>query len=120
MIIAKAVSRCAIVSVSLALFAFSPAGAQPKPATSKTVFENDKVAVIDSVSKPGEGLPTGVRGGEILYYLSGGKIERTFADGTKATVTRKTGQALVNSEMRPYSTMNVGSTTVHVIAVKLK
>ena len=120
MIILKCVSITAVAFASLVLIASLPAEAQPKPPTTKTVFENDKVAVIDSISKPGEGLPTGVRGGEILYYLSGGKIERTFADGTKATVTRKTGQALVNSEMRPYSTMNVGSTTVHVIAVKLK
>ena len=116
----KAVSRGAFLFASLALIASTPVGAQPKPATSKTVFENDKVAVIDSISKPGEGLPSSVRGGMILYYLSGGKVERTYADGTKETVTRKTGQALVNSEMRPYSTMNTGSTTVHVVAIRLK
>ncbi len=120
MITLKAISRGAFVFVSLTLIASSPVGAQPKPAASKTVFENDKVTIIDSVTKPGEGLPSSVRGGLILYYLSGGKVERTYADGTKETVTRKTGQALVNSEMRPYSTMNTGSTTVHVIAIRLK
>ncbi len=120
MITLKGVSKTAVAFASLVLIASLPAGAQPKPAMSKTVFDNDKVTIIESVSKPGEGLPTGVRGGEILYYLSGGKIERTFADGTKATVTRKTGQAVMNSEMRAYSTLNIGSTTVHVIAVKLK
>ena len=82
----KGVSRTAVAFASLVLIASLPDGAQPKPATNKTVFENViKVAVIRSVSKPGEGLPTGVRGEEVLYYLSGGKIERTFADGTKAT-----------------------------------
>ena len=120
MITPKAISRGAFAFVSLALIASSPACAQPKQATSKTVFENDKITVTDSVTKPGEGLPSSVRGGMILYYLSGGKVERTYADGTKETVTRKTGQALVNPEMRPYSTMNTGSTTVHVIAIKLK
>lgn len=120
MITFKAISRGAFVFVSLALVASSPAGAQPKPAMSKTVFENDKLTVTDTVTKPGEGLPSSVRGGMILYYLSGGKVERTYADGTKETVTRKAGQALVNSEMRPYSTMNIGSTTVHVIAIRLK
>jgi hypothetical protein len=121
MIALKGVSSGAFVFVSLVLIGSSlQADAQPKPAMSKTVFENDKITVIDSVSKPGEGLPSSVRGGMILYYLSGGKVERTFADGTKETVTRKTGQALVNSEMRPYSTMNTGSTTLHVIAIKLK
>jgi hypothetical protein len=56
----------------------------------------------------------------ILYYLSGGTVERTYADGTKESVTRKTGQSLVNSEKRPYATMNTGTTTVHVIAIRLK
>ncbi|HET7084783.1 MAG TPA: hypothetical protein VFI23_08440 [Rhizomicrobium sp.] len=120
MITRKFISSSAFAVLSLALIASSPAGAQSKPATSKTVFENGKITVIDSVSKPGEGLPSGVRGGMILYYLSGGTVERTFADGKKETVVRKTGQSLVNSEMRPYSTLNTGSTTVHVIAIRLK
>ena len=87
--------------MSLALIAFSPAGAQPKQGVSKTVFENDKIIVMDSVIKPGEGLPSADRSGAIYYYLSGSKVERTFADGTKETVTRKTGQSLVNTEKRP-------------------
>jgi hypothetical protein len=114
------VSRGAILSVSLALIAFSPAGAQPKPGMSKIVFENDKVIVMDSIIKPGEGLPSADRSGAIYYYLSGSKVERTFADGTKETVTRKTGQSMVNTEKRPYSVMNTGTTTAHVISVKLK
>jgi hypothetical protein len=120
MISFKAVSRSAIVSVSLVLIAFSPAGAQPKPGMSKTVFENDKVVVLDTVVKPGEGLPSADRSGAIYYYISGGKVERTFADGTKETVSRKTGQALMNSEKRPYAVANTGTTTVHVISFKLK
>jgi hypothetical protein len=56
----------------------------------------------------------------ILYYLTGGTVERTFADGTKSTVTRKTGQALVNTEKRPYAVENTGTTTAHVIAIRLK
>jgi hypothetical protein len=120
MISSRNVSRGAILSVSLALIAFSPASAQPKQGVSKTVFENDKVIVMDSVIKPGEGLPSADRSGAIYYYLSGSKVERTFADGTKETVTRKTGQALVNTEKRPYSVVNTGTTTAHVISIKLK
>jgi hypothetical protein len=120
MINPNAVSRGAIVSVALALIAVSSAGAEPKAGMSKTVFENDKVLVMDSVIKPGEGLPSADRSGAIYYYLSGSKVERTFADGTKETVTRKTGQALVNTEKRPYSVVNIGSTTAHVISIKLK
>lgn len=118
MIPAKAVF--ATLSVSLALIMSLPAGAQPKQGMSKTVFENDKVVVMDSVVKPGEMLPSADRGGMIYYYISGGKIERTFADGTKETVTRKTGQAMVNTEKRPYAVENTGTTTAHVIGIRLK
>lgn len=110
----------ATLFVSFALIASLPAAAQPKQGMSKTVFENDKVAVLDTVIKPGETLPSADRGGMILYYITGGKVERTFADGTKETVTRKTGQALVNAEKRPYAVENTGTTTTHVIAIRLK
>jgi hypothetical protein len=120
MINLKSISNGAFVFASVALMASVPAIAQPKSATSKIVFENEKLSITDSMTKPGEGLPSASRGGMILYYLSGGTVERTYADGTKETVTRKTGQALVNPEKRPYATMNTGTTTVHVIAIRLK
>jgi hypothetical protein len=120
MITLKSLSRGAFVFASLALIASLPAGAQPKPGMSKTVFENDKVIITEAIIKPGEGLPSADRSGAIYYYLSGSKVERTFADGTKATVAHKAGEAMVNTEKRPYSVVNTGSTTAHVIAVKLK
>ncbi len=120
MLALKVIYRGAFVFASLALIASLPAGAQPKMTVTKTVFENDKVVVMDTIIKPGEGLPSADRSGAIYYYLLGGKVERTFADGTKVTVSHKTGEALVNTEKRPYSVVNTGSTTTHVIAVKLK
>lgn len=120
MIILKGVSRTAVAFATLVLIASLPAGAQPKMTETKTVFENDKVAVMDTIIKPGEGLASADRGGMIYYYLTGGKVERTFADGTKATVAHKVGDALVNTEKRPYSVVNTGSTTQHVIAIRLK
>ena len=62
---------------------------------SKTVFENDKILVDDNVLKPGEESPSQDRSGRVLYYISGGTLERTFADGTKESVVRKTGQSLM-------------------------
>jgi hypothetical protein len=120
MITLKDISNSAFVIASVALIASSPAVAQPKPGMTKTVFENDKVAVQDNVLKPGDESPSQDRGGLILYYISGGTVERTFTDGTKETVTRKTGQALVNPEKRPYAVTNTGKTTLHVITIKLK
>ena len=116
----KSISSSAFVIASLVLIAPLPAGAQAKPGMTKTVFENDKIAVMDNVLKPGEESPSQDRAGLILYYLSGGTVERTFADGTKQTVTRKTGQSLVNPEKRPYAVTNTGKTTLHVITIKLK
>lgn len=116
----KAVSRGAIVFLPLALIAFSPAIAQPKPGMSKTVFENDKIQVGDNVLKPGEQSPSQDRSGRVLYYISGGTLERTFADGTKETIVRKTGQSMMNTEKRLYAVENTGKTTVHVITIKLK
>ena len=75
---------------------------------------------MDNVLKPGEESPSQDRAGLILYYISGGTVDRTFADGKKETVTRKTGQALVNPEKRPYAVTNTGKTTLHVITIKLK
>jgi hypothetical protein len=120
MITLKNTSRSAFLIASLALIVPSPAGAQPKPGMTKTVFENDKITVVDNVLKPGEESPSQDRGGLILYYISGGTVERTFADGKKETITRKTGQALVNPEKRPYAVTNTGKTTLHVITIKLK
>ena len=116
----KTISRSALFAVSLALIPSSPAGAQPKPGTTKTVFDNEKITVVDNVLKPGEESPSQDRAGLILYYISGGTVERTFADGKKETVTRKTGQSLVNPEKRPYAVTNTGKTTLHVITIKLK
>ena len=120
MITLKNTARSTFLIASLALIALSPAGAQPKPGTTKTVFENEKITVVDNVLKPGEESPSQDRAGLILYYISGGTVERTFADGKKETVTRKTGQSLVNPEKRPYAVTNTGKTTLHVITIKLK
>lgn len=121
MIALKDVSRSAFALLSLVLVASGPAGAQtPPPGTAKTVFEDSKIVVTDNVLKPGEGSPSTDRGGLVLYYISGGTVERTFNDGTKQTVTRKTGQALMNPEKRPYAVTNTGKTTLRVITIKMK
>jgi hypothetical protein len=120
MITLKNISSSAFVIASVALIASSSAHAQIKQGTTKTVFENDKIAVQDNVLKPGEESPSQDREGQILYYISGGTVERTFGDGSKETVTRKTGQALPNPEKRPYAVTNTGKTTMHVVAIKLK
>ena len=50
--------------------------------------------------------------------ISGGTFERTFADGTKQTVTRKSGETALVTEKRAYGVRNAGTaTTIHLIEV---
>jgi hypothetical protein len=97
----------------------SPAQTTP-PYTTKVISENEKLQVSDVVIKPGEGGAMRSREGLFTYSISGGSLQRTYADGTKEVVTRKSGESFLNKEKRPYSTKNVGKTTIHLIAVQLK
>jgi hypothetical protein len=86
----------------------------------KVLAENDKVQVIDNVAPPGAISPMISRLGLVAYYVKGGTSERTYADGKKEVIERKTGETFIVTEQRPYSLKNVGKTTMHVITVRLK
>jgi hypothetical protein len=105
----------------LAIALFSAAlGATPlfaAEATQKTLAKSDKLTVIDVVEKPGDTGAMATRLGQVIYVISGGTFERTFADGTKQTVTRKDGETALITEKRGYSVRNAGTTTIHLIEV---
>ena len=84
--------------------------------TRNILVANEKVQVWDVVIRPGETGPMQSREGMFIYHVTGGTLERSFADGSKQVVTRKTGEALVVAEKRPYSSKNIGSTTIHLIS----
>jgi mannose-6-phosphate isomerase-like protein (cupin superfamily) len=86
----------------------------------KVIAENDKMRVTEAIGKPGEATPSIVRTGQLYYYVQGGTAELTYADGTKTTVERKTGQALIVTEKRAYSAKNIGKTTLRVLNITLK
>ena len=88
--------------------------------TVKTLAEDATSQVLDVVEHPGDASAAAKRTGNIIYVISGGTLERTFADGTKQTTTRKAGEAAIISEKRPYAVKNVGTTTVHLIEVVKK
>ena len=103
--------------------AFAAAGSNPLLAAetkTKVLAENDKVQVIDNLAPPGAISPMTSRLGWVAYYVTGGKSERTYADGTKEAVERKAGETFIVTEKRPYALKNVGTTTIHVITVRLK
>ena len=115
------------LAFSTAAFAQSMApekgGAMQKTAHQRTITmlaENEKVLVSDVVYQLGDTGATSLKDGLVVYHLSGGTIERTFADGSKKVVTYKAGQTTIIAEKRPYSTQNIGKTAVHEIVVQLK
>jgi hypothetical protein len=89
-------------------------------ATQKVLAENEKLKVIDVVQKPGDTGPMASRQGLVVHWVTGGKVERTYADGTKEVMTRKSGETALITEKRQYSVKNVGTTTTHLIEVQLK
>ena len=107
---------CASACLALPAMAQTPAAAV-NPEMTKVLAENAKTTVSDNVLKPGESGPMAVRNGGAFYYVTGGTFELTYQDGTKKTVTRKTGTATLSTEAKAYSPKNIGKTTIHVIAV---
>jgi len=107
------------LAISLALSA--PAFAQ---VPAKPLAENSKAAVSEGTLAVGATVTIAAQKGPFLtrYYLSGGTLEYTYADGKKETVTRKTGSAVIISatEKRPDSVKNIGTTALHFITVTAK
>ena len=115
--IANTIYFSAALTLSLAGTAWAQSGGLASP---KTIAENDKMLVTETYGKPGESTASVNRQGQLYYYVQGGTVELTYSDGTKATLTRKTGEARIVTDKRAYSAKNVGTTTLHVLTVTLK
>jgi len=110
----RIISLAGLTSLALAtpLFAAEP--------TVKVLTETDTMQVLDVMEKPGDTGAMSKRTGNVVYVISGGTLERTYADGTKETTPRKAGEAVIISEKRAYAVKNVGATTIHLIEVVKK
>jgi hypothetical protein len=86
----------------------------------KILAENEKLQVYEAIIRPGDTVPMASRLGQVHYTVTGGTFERTYEDGSKEIVTRKTGEAILITEKRPYAVKNIGKTTIDLIEVKLK
>jgi len=107
--------------LALSLTLSAPALSQPVP---KTLAQNDKATVTESTLAVGASTTPAAPQGPFLtrYYLSGGTLEYTYADGKKETVTRKAGTAVIisSTDKRPASVKNIGTTALHFITVSVK
>lgn len=88
----------------------------------RVLLENEKARVFEVRFRPGEehrSVPTSAF--RVARALSGGKMMRTYADGTTKHVEWKTGDVRFNEPSKvPYSTRNVGETDVHLYIVEFK
>ena len=94
--------------------------AGPPAGTTKNIAENEKLLVFEATFKPGQGSPTSKRPMRVVRALTGGTIERTYADGTKETAQWKAGETKLVSEPRPYSFKNVGTSDISFFVVQMK
>ena len=110
--------------------AANPAIAQDKakaaPATKgkavqKVLHDDDRIRVTETTIKPGDVGPNVVRGFRVSRALSGGTLERTYADGKKEVRERKTGSvAVAGPDKQAYFNTNIGKTTVVFYTVTIK
>lgn len=113
----------ALPGLSLAGLILTIAASSPALAVEpvlKVLAENATTQVVDVTEAPGSVGAMSTRTGHIVYVISGGTLERTYADGSKETVARKAGEATIITEKRAYSVKNTGTTTVHLIEVVKK
>jgi hypothetical protein len=87
----------------------------------KVLHEDDKVRVTEATYKPGSTGPSVQRGYRIVRTLSGGTLERTYADGKKEKVEFKTGSVTPREPDKvAYANTNVGKTDVVFYSVNVK
>ena len=89
--------------------------------TVKVLHEDDRVRVTEGTTKPGERGNNVVRGVRVVRYLQGGTQERTYPDGKKEKIERKTGEVFVaGPDKQAYYITNVGKTTIVTYVVNIK
>ena len=97
------------------------AKAQKGKAVQKVLHDDDKIRVTETTLKPGDVGPNVVRGFRVSRALSGGTLERTYADGKKEKRERKTGSVVVaGPDKQAYFNTNIGKTDVVFYTVTIK
>jgi hypothetical protein len=90
-------------------------------ATIKVLQENDKVRVFETTFPVGaENTSVPSSATRVVRALSGGTIERTYADGKKEKVVYKTGEVRINNPSPAFTAKNVGKTEIKLYVVQVK
>ena len=88
-------------------------------APAPVLFENDKVRVVETRTKPGERNPMQERPDRVIYHFTAGKQRIHYADGKTEDREFKAGS--VEFRKRDHaSTENTGKTEVHNLLINIK
>ncbi len=85
---------------------------------SKVLNENDKVRVLEVISKPGDVAKMHSHPDHVVYALKGGKASFTSGGKTKE-MELKTGSVSF-FDATEHEMKNIGNTTMNLIVVELK
>ena len=120
---AAAVMSAAALALSATVYAQDKKADKDAPkATIKVLQENEKVRVLETTFAPGA-VNTAVpsTSTRVVRALSGGTLERTYADGKKEKVEYKTGEVRINNPSKvTYTAKNIGKTEVKLYVVQVK
>jgi len=112
-----------LAAVSMLMLVSSAATAQDAtkaaPNLYKALLENDRVRVMEYVSKPGEKAAMHTHPAHLGYIMSAGKAKFTTADGKSQEIEAKPGQVLW-LEPTTHTVENVGTTELRVLVIDLK
>lgn len=119
-----AIVTCCASSLALALTLSGAAFAQDAGTVAQKVLAEDaKVIVRDVVAPSGASwTPPPIGSFTVVYYIKGGAVEYTFADGAKQAITRTTGTSriITSAEKRPATIKNTGKAAMHIVTVSVK
>jgi hypothetical protein len=89
--------------------------------TMRVIEENAKVRVYEVTFAPGaENTAIPTQSLRVVRALSGGTLQRTYADGKKENVVYKTGQVRINEVSPAFTTKNIGKSEVKLYVVQVK
>ena len=117
--------------IGSALFALAaigtPALAQDKgkataapAASTKVVFENDKMRALETTWKPGEEAPSVARGPRLSRAIKGGALTRIYPDGKTEKITYKDGEVKWFDATPPYAIKNETKSPIMLYTVYMK
>jgi len=89
------------------------------PHVHKTLFETERIRVLDVTVKPGDVAKMHSHPENIVVVLEGGRLEFTSEDGTKKESTL-TESAVLHNPAGRHAVANKGSAEIRVIQIELQ